>query len=192
MNKIIDKILYFLGVKKTFKLESTEYENNLLSNAFKKVFTPTINCINELAEGGTYNITLEYENVNNNKTERENFELLILNENLKGLRFKIILPSMLEIGGIKYKESYGLSNVLNITQGEKKFVVNANSVTEFKTEFLKLPQILEGRFLRFTSQDDQDKECYCRLVIPVKDTEMIYPTSILEYGKNLDPPCHRP
>lgn len=171
--------------KQIFEWKPSEHELKLLESGYKKFLTPTIDCLNTINAGGEFQISLEYDNLKSKTKDRQSFQLFITNDKWKGLRFKIILPELLEIGGVEHKESYGLCNKLDLTQGDKKFIIKANSVTEFKTKFPYVPQILEGRFLHLMSaNNEKDENNYFRLFIPVIDTEIIYPTSILEFTDN--------
>jgi hypothetical protein len=160
-----------------------EYETRIFKDSTKKVFKPTIDCLNKITKGGVFQITLEYSN-SKKETEKNKFKLEIIQQKVAGLPFKITLPNLLDIGGVEYKESYGLTNELIIEQEGQKYFVSADSIKDFKTEFPRKPQYLEGTFLNFRSTNEEKEENFYRIVICVQDTQMIYPTEILEYDKN--------
>lgn len=162
----------------------SEHEKKILEKAFLKILKPTIESITRITSKGTFKSNLLYEDTKGvAKTEPIDIELLSDNE--PGIKFKISLPEILNIGSVLYKESYGLTKELQLKNQETNLVIPENSVIKFKTIFPAKPQVLEGRFKRAIIRSSKNAETsYCRMVIPTDDTEMIYPSSIMEYGEN--------
>ena len=183
MKELINKILIRLRVKKSFIWTPPQYEVDKLKNAYEKIFKPTLDCLNKISQGGDFQITLSYINTNQEKFSKQ-FPITIFQDNQLGLKFKIKLTEMLNVDGVNYKESYGLSNELTIERNNVKFNISEDSVKDFKTNFPLIPQFLEGRFLNFKSFNHIPDSSYCRLIIRIENIDMIYPTSILEYEEN--------
>jgi len=169
---------------KSFEWKLSEHELKLLSNAKKKYFLASINLIKKCSIEQKFFISLRYTDLNTSLEVTGSFVLTIFPDVEAGIPFKIIIPDILPIGSVKYKESYGLSNELHLKQGNKEFLINRHSVTYFNANFPSKPQILEGIFSNFKSAKKESNKLYRRVIIPVKDTDMIYPTSILEYDEN--------
>jgi len=160
-----------------------EFEIKKLEKAYLKFFKPTIDYINKISGGGYYNTKLTYIDLEG-KNHNTKFEITLISDNEPGLKFKILLPNVLNIGSVKYKESYGLAEELILENKDTTLIIPENSVIEFNTKIPAKPQILEGRFKRVKTSKDYKNNSYCRLIIPTKDNDMIYPTTILEYKEN--------
>jgi hypothetical protein len=184
MKELINKLLQFFRIKSRIKWTAPAFEIELLEKAYKKTFKPTISCVKNVSNGGEFEVSLTYDNIKKKTKETTKYSVSILKEKRVGLPFKITLPTMLEIGGVKYKESYGLSNELLLEKDGKKYIVGKNSVADFKTNFPAKPQYLNGVFLNFKSSNKESDDTYRRLIIPAKDSELIYPTSVIEYNEN--------
>jgi len=154
-----------------------------IENAYFKTFKPTIDCINQLTKGGDYKIKLSYIDIKE-QTHTKQFTGTIVEDNQPGMRFKITLPNVLNVGNVKYKESYGLTGELKLKSPTSELFIPENSISDFETKLPAQPQILEGRFTHVKSLKEYSSKSYIRLVIPVKDKEMVFPTSILEYKEN--------
>jgi hypothetical protein len=162
----------------------SEQDLKLLNKAQKKYFLESLNYIKKYSIEQSFSVVLRYNDYNTKQEVSGSFALRIFPDVDAGIPFKITIPEILPIGGVKYKESYGLSNELHLKQGNNKFLVRENSTTYFNANFPSKPQILEGVFSTFQSYKKENKKLYRRLIIPVKDTDMIYPCSILEYDDN--------
>jgi hypothetical protein len=175
------KKLVFLERNRPIVWTPLEYETELLEKAESKIFKPTIAFCNGIASGGEFIVTLSYKKRISEELETKEYPLSIFNEKgIIGLPFKITLPKSLDIPGVLYKDSYGLTNELTLTRDGKKYYTEQDSVKDFRTVFPRKPQILEGVFTNFKSSNNPFPISFFRLVIQVKDTDMIYPTSILE------------
>lgn len=183
ITKIINKILEFLRFKKHISWPLLPHDLALLEKAYLKVFQPTLDCIKIFTSGGDFSVTLTYSKTDET-IESKKFMINIPNDNQNGLRFKIVIPEFLNIPGVLYMESYGLSNELILNKDGRQFIVEKESVKDFHTRFPAKPQILQGTFLNFKSSNKNIVNSYRRLIIASDDTDMIYPTSILEYADN--------
>jgi hypothetical protein len=183
MKTLISKILILLRIRKPFIWTPSEKEVELHEKANLKIFKPTINCLNLLAKGGDFNIKLSYKDSNGNN-QNNDFKTNLKSDNQSGIKFKITLPNILNIGAVNYKESYGLDEKLTLNSNNLKLFIPNNSVSDFETIFPAKPQILQGRFDKIQSLENRPKKSFCRIIIPVKDKEAIFPTSILDYKEN--------
>ena len=162
----------------------SEYEKEALKKAQKKFFTPTIECINKFSAEQQFKIVLKYENFATFIKEKKVFCLNIFREQENGIPFTIPISKSFLVPSVNYKESYGLAEQLDIKQGNNIFYTNINSVISFKANFPSSPRFLEGILTSLKSRKREPKYIYRRLLIEVKDTDMIFPTSILEYDNN--------
>lgn len=181
--ELINKILIVLRLKKPFVWTPLEYEIKKLNKAYPKIFKPTIDCINQFSKGADYKIALTYTDIKG-VTHKQQFTTSIISDEQSGIRFKIKLPNILNVGSVKFKESYGLSEELIIERSGEELFIPENSVIDFETKFPAKPQFLEGKFSGIKSKKQSPTNAYCRLVISNNDKEMVYPTSILDYKDN--------
>lgn len=170
-------------MKKKFIRPVLDSEKKILESAKLKNFIPTLNCLQKIALGGELEIQLQYTTLDN-KAVQQNYPFEILNNREQGLSFKIKLDEMLEVRGVKHKESYGLDQALTIIRGGDFFYTNIDSVTNFKTEFPTKPQYLNGILNNLKTFQKNPEPCYTRLVIRTNDTDLTYPTDILEFKEN--------
>jgi len=172
-----------LKIKKQSISAPLEFEVEKLKKAYLKIFKPTIESINRISDGGSYTTKLTYEDIEG-KLQTEQYNISLISDTEPGLKFSIRLANMINVGGVLFKESYGLTNELTIENKDTTLIIPENSVIKFKTIFPAKPQILEGRFTKIITSNKYDEKYFCRLVIQTKDNEMIYPTSILEFDEN--------
>lgn len=183
MKEFLNIVLVFLHLRKRQYIQPiTEHEKRILEKAKQKNFKPTVDVVQQIGLGGNFSILLNYKPLKSESTTNE-FPLEILNIREHGLPFKIILKEYLDTGGVQYKESYGLSKPLTVLSGKNKLYTDSDSVISFKTQFPQLPQILEGKFKNLRTFEKMD-ESYFRLVIHTQDTDMSYPSEILDYKDN--------
>lgn len=183
IKKCINRILIFLKLKKHFVIPILDFEKKILKNAKHKNFKPTVECLQKMALGGKYEIELSFI-TSDKKAVQQDFPFEILNNREQGLPFQIKVEKLPNIGGVLHKESYGLNKTLTIIQDGKSFYTNKESVSNFKTEYPKKPQYLHGTLNNLKTFSENPKACYARLVINTNDTELTYPTDILEFKKN--------
>lgn len=183
MKKIIDKLLIALKIKKQFVWTPPEMEQKKHENASLKLFKPTIDCINKISKGGKFSLSLTFTTLDN-ETITENFEAIINSDGQPGIRFEITLPKMLNVGSVEYKESYGLTEQLILKGKETNFLIPEDSVIDFETKFPAKPQILKGIFDKVSADNQPPEKAFFRLLIPIKDKELVFPTSILEFHEN--------
>lgn len=183
MKKLINKLLVALKIKKPFIWTPPEIELRKLEKAYSKYYSPTIECYNQFAKNREFEIELDFVDLDEKKCKNQ-FKITLNPDNLPGLKFKIIIPNILNVGGVKYKESYGLDKDLVLVNSTSKLFIPEDSVYEFETKFPTKPQVLEGRFSCFKSLNQYSKGAYYRLLVPIKDKDMVFPTSILDYKEN--------
>lgn len=170
-------------MKKAFIRPVLDSEKKIMESAKLKNFIPTVKCLEKLALGGKFEIQLLYTTVDN-KAVQQYFPLEILNSREQGLSFQIKLDEILDIGGVKYKESYGLDKALTIIREGDFLYTNIDSVINFKTEFPTKPQYLNGILNNLKTFQKTPKPSYTRLVIRTSDTDLTYPTGILKFEGN--------
>lgn len=170
-------------MKKPFIRPVLDSEKKIMESAKLKNFIPTVKCLRKLALGGDFEIQLLYTTVDN-KVVQQYFPLEILNSREQGLSFQIKLDEILDIGGVRYKESYGLDKALTIIREGDFLYTNIDSVINFKTEFPTKPQYLNGILNNLKTFQKTPKPSYTRLVIRTSDTDLTYPTDILEFEGN--------
>lgn len=170
-------------MKKKFVAPVLEHEKKMLDKAKLKLFKPTLAVIEKIALGGNFSISLAYKPLKSDMAAQE-FPLELINSREPGLTFKIIVKDDLDIGGVLHKENYGLSKPLAIRDNEERLYADEGSVISFKTVYPARPQILEGRLTNLkTFEKDVDKT-FIRLVVHTSDTDMTYPSEILEFTDN--------
>lgn len=159
------------------------YEKEIFEKAKKKFFKPTVETLNKIALGGKGSISLSYKPLKSDM-QRGSFAIELLNSRRKGLPFRITLEDYLETGGVLHKESYGLTNPLSININGAAYYTDSESVVNFKTEFPRKPQILEGTLIQLKTFEAMPPEMYARLVVHTDETDLMFPTGILEYSDN--------
>lgn len=181
--KAWNRVLIFFG-KRTFRWEMSEYEKKTLEEATRKNFLPCLNLINSFGTGGVFEIQLSYRDRDNDSQINGIYELEILKADKGSPAFKITAPQGIPVGGVKYSNSYGLDKELRFQDRETRYVVSPNSIFEFNANFPRLPLLLTGRFAHVRSDNEENQNVYRRMIIPVKETDMVYPTAILEFRDN--------
>ena len=179
------------SIKKTFNKkenlekflkEPHEMPTSQLKDAKEKKILPTMRAIHSLSSGGEFTIDLVY--ITSGKepeVKRESYQSVIKEVESNYLEFQIIVPKLPNVGGVMYKESYGLNNELYLKNESNTLRVLANSVTNFSTKYPYEPQILKGQFTQINQVVDSDyKDVFLRLVISTKDEDFKSPLSILE------------
>ena len=178
------KLALFKRRKNSIEWEPLDYEMKILNNAKLKIFLPTIESANHIVRGGMFSTELSYTDLQQNK-HTVRFDIALSTDKNPGIIFKLSTPNTFNIKGVKHAENYGLLERITLTNREKniKYIIPENSVREFETSFPSTPLVLEGRFTQLKT-DELVSTTYCRAIIPIKDKEMIYPTSILDYADN--------
>lgn len=166
----------------TFEWGFTEPEKKWLKEASLKLFKPTIKCIEEFTEGGNFKIELIYEVEGEIVKQRYTVNLEHTKES--GIKFKVTLPKILNVGSVMYSRSYGLDDELRLFKNGRIYYINENSVKDFNTGFPTKPQILKGSFIHFRSFKKDLKKSHWRQFVPVSGADMTYPTDILSRDKN--------
>jgi hypothetical protein len=152
------------------------------NSAKHKTLMPSIEACNDFLKGSQFTIKLAYININTKEEQTGDFQIELINDNNPGLHFKITNPELFTVGAVKYKESYGLNKSLVISNSQNiKLYVREESVKDFDTIFPLTPQVLTGTFTNISTVEySKLKDSYFRLIIRVHDTEICFPTAILE------------
>ena len=81
----------------------------IIEKAPLKIFQPCLDIISILENEKCYEVELHFDNTESKKKESKKAPIK-LHKSLhkKGLQFEILLDTILPIGGVLYKESYGL------------------------------------------------------------------------------------
>ena len=159
-------------------------EKECLKKAELKMFKPTLNYIN-LLRRGKFRTELEYMNIDNNVLEKIDVQFKIYNEkNVKGIPFSIKIPKVLPIGAVNEQGSYGLDLAIHIKNNKLDYLIPPHSISDFRTKYPSKPQIIKGLIKQIKTFQEVDDLAYYRLVIPVNDNNMIFPTDILSYKDN--------
>ncbi len=160
-----------------------DWEKRMLEGAVKKNFKPCINLVNAFANGGQYVIKLTYEGDDENEVTKSC--LLEIDKVRQGIpAFKIVSGERLTMKSVRYQGSYGLTGEIIFNERDKKYAFDADSILEFKSNFPALPVVLHGKMPRLRSDQQEPKLAYRRLTVQVEDTDMTYPSNILEFGEN--------
>jgi hypothetical protein len=183
LKKIRLRFSNLAGLKKKYNMQLSPYEKAVFDKAKKKLFQPTIETLNKIARGGVGQIELIYKPLKTD-AKTSTFPLELLDSRDKGLPFKITIDNYLDTGGVLHKESYGLDKELRIIKDGTAYYTEKDAVVNFKTQFPAKPQILEGTLVNFKTFDSMQNALYARMVVHTFDTQIIYPTDILEYGDN--------
>ncbi|HMV08179.1 MAG TPA: hypothetical protein PK325_00870 [Cyclobacteriaceae bacterium] len=184
LKEVLRRLTLYFRKADTFKWELSEAEKKKLETATRKNFLPCLELVNKFADGGTFEIVLNYTHRDTDLPQTQSYDVFIQPSINKGLDFKITALDGIPVGGVKYKESYGLDLSLRLTKDDKNYSVNKNSVFNFSNNFPSIPSIVTGSFSHFQSDNAEDAKTFRRTLIRVDDPDMMYPTSILEFGKN--------
>ena len=180
---------FIIGLKLKIKKNGTSEKfvkkpiENLkeFEGANKVYLIPSIVSIHDFASFGKSSIKLAYF-VEDGETNLKSIEypIKISFDKNPGIKFEIIMKNPPSVSGVLYKESYGLQNSLLIVNDGESIEISKSSVFDFSTLFPYKPQILNGRFsqanLKVTSKY---KNGYNRLILEIKDIEIISPQDIL-------------
>lgn len=150
-----------------------------LEKAEMKLFKPTLETVKLLSKGN-FQTKLEYQNIENKLFEEIEVQIKIHNEkNITGIPFSIKIPKVLPIGGVNNKESYGLDSEIHIKNDKSEYVIPSKSISNFRTKYPAKPQIIEGLIKRIKTCEGIEDLAFYRIVVPVNDNHMIFPTDIL-------------
>lgn len=149
----------------------------------QKIFKPTFDVINNFLKGGKYNISLNYESLDNGK-QQAIFPLKINQSNNKGINFEINLPDNFICRGVRFKESYGLDSPLKIYNNRSSFYIERGCVTNFETTFPRRPLTIRGDFKRIQTFEKLEDSAFMRCLIPTNDKDMIFPGYFLDCVPN--------
>lgn len=162
----------------------SNFEKKCIENAELKMFKPTLKYVN-LLNKGKFRAQLEYMNIENNVLEKIDVQFKIYNEkNIKGIPFSIKIPKVLPIGAVNEQGSYGLDLAIHIKNDKLDYLIPAHSISDFRTKYPSKPQIIKGLIKQIKTFQEVDDLAYYRLVIPISDNNMIFPTDILSYKDN--------
>lgn len=156
-----------------------EIEKEWLEKAEMKLFKPTLECMKLLSKGN-YRTKLEYQNIENSLFENIDVKFKIQNKkNIKGIPFSIKIPKVLPIGGVNNMESYGLDTEIHIKNDKFEYIIPPNSISNFRTKYPAKPQTIKGVINRIKTHEEVEDLAFQRIIIPIDDDNIIFPTNIL-------------
>lgn len=157
-----------------------EAPEKLLEDAIGKNIIQSVRAIHNLSSGGEFKVSLTFITIED-EIKKESYQTVIREVESNYYQFQIILPKIPNIGGVMYKESYGLNNELYLEGKSTRLRVLSNSVDNFSTKYPYEPQILKGQFTQINQVVSSNYEnVFIRLVIVANDTALKSPLSILE------------
>lgn len=166
---------------------------NMLKGAKKKYLLPTFRELNSFGKTITYTLPLTYPVTKDDKTTYKKIVCDIKLSRVKdqpGFFFKAVPRGNMDVGGIDYPESYGLENILCLSNPKrrKKYIVTKKSVSDFEWGFEKKKRTLTGRFLNFRSQNiTNDFKSFWRLVVPISEvaeSDVMIPAGVIDHKTN--------
>jgi hypothetical protein len=151
----------------------------LLDGAILKHTLPSLSAIGDFNTGGKFDITLIYFTLDG-EVESNAFPTYIKHQEGQGFSFSIVMETAPKVGGVMFKESYGLHRQLFLKNQSVIIEVAENSTTNFSTRYPYRPQVLKGNFGNLkTLTDLQYNAKFQRMMVSVKDTDFINPTAIV-------------
>jgi len=160
----------------------------ILENAIKIYLMPSITAIHDFAAPGNFKVKLIYlDRDDDKKVKVSEYPIQLFNDDNPGIKFEITMAQPPMVGGVEYKESYGLHRQLQLICENEGIVIAKNGVFDFSTRYPYQPQILKGRFRQANLvATNSYKNCYNRLILKVDDDKMIGPQNIIAHtGKHL-------
>lgn len=147
----------------------------------KTYLIPSITAIHDFAAPSEFTVHLSYEEHNDETTiKTTEYPVKLSDDGNPGIMFEITMSEPPSVGGVKFKESYGLHRQLILTNENERIAVTKNNVFDFSTRFPYKPQILKGRFSQANLIVPSGyKNSYNRLLIQVIDDEIIIPQHFL-------------
>lgn len=151
----------------------------LLDNAPLKHVLPSLTLINDFNALSKFEATLIYFNKDQEATTSK-YPAYIKHTPGHGFSFNIIMDEIPNVGGVLFKESYGLHRKVYLKNKATTIQVGENAVENFTTKFPYQPQQLKGDFtdLKTFTESDYDG-VFQRLVVTVNDTEFIGATGVV-------------
>jgi hypothetical protein len=147
----------------------------------KTYLIPSITAIHDFAAPSEFTVQLSYEEYNDETTiKTTEYSVKLSDDGNPGIMFEITMSEPPSVGGVKFKESYGLHRQLILKNENERISVAKNNVFDFSTRFPYKPQILKGRFSQANLIVRSGyKNSYNRLLIQVIDDEIIIPQHLL-------------
>lgn len=153
---------------------------SLLEGAMMKSTLPSLVAVNDFNALSKFEATLFYF-VREREVESGKYPAYVKHTAGRGFSFNIIMDNCPEVGGVMFKESYGLHRKVFLENKSDRIEVAENSVTNFSTRFPYMPQELKGNFTNLKTMTSSDYNgCFQRLMVSVNDTEFIGPAEVLQ------------
>jgi len=157
-------------------------QTRIPKDAIKINLVPSIVAIHDFAAPDDFKVKLVYLDSNTQEAKISEYPIILWHDKKPGIRFAITMNEPPNVGGVEYKESYGLHSQLGLIGENDRLMVARDSVFDFHTRFPFKPQILTGRFKQANLICAHEyKNVFNRLIIKVEDDKMIGPLDILEY-----------
>ena len=151
----------------------------LLDGAIMKYTLPSLAAINDFNSGSKFEITLIYFS-RAGEVRSSTFHAYIKHAEGKGFSFNIVMEAMPEVGGVMFKESYGLHRQLFLKNQSATIEVAENSVSNFTTRYSYQPQVLKGNFCNLKKLTASEyNNSFQRIMVSVADTDFIRPAAIV-------------
>ncbi|SDF93452.1 hypothetical protein SAMN05421827_102169 [Pedobacter terrae] len=158
---------------------------NLLNGVALKHILPSLSAILDFNAGGKFEVTLSYF-TREQEVKSSTFPAYIKHSEGKGFSFSIVMYTLPEVGGVMFKESYGLHRKLFLKNQSVIIEVAENSTSNFTTRYPYQPQVLKGNFSNLkTLTTSQYNNGFQRLIVSVNDTDFISPASIVQSSGQL-------
>ncbi|TCC99536.1 hypothetical protein [Pedobacter hiemivivus] len=156
----------------------------LLNNAPVKYVLPSLTRISDFKALNKFEITLFYF-TRESQVESSKHTAYTKHTDGQGFSFNIIMESIPDVGGVLFKESYGLHRSLYLQNKASTIKTGENSVKNFSTRVPYQPQQLKGNFSNLkTLTASEYNACYQRVIVPIRDTEFVGPAgSVLSTGR---------
>lgn len=157
----------------------------LLDNAPLKLVLPSLTLINDFNALSKFEATLIYF-TKEQEVKTGKYPAYVKHTQGHGFSFNIIMDEIPDVGGVLFKESYGLHRNVYLKNQAATIQVGENAVENFTTQFPYQPQQLKGDFTDLKTFTGSDYEgVFQRLIVTVNDTEFIGATGVVRATKEL-------
>jgi hypothetical protein len=144
-----------------------------------EVYPPITSAINDFNAGSKLEITLIYFS-RAGEVRSSTYPAYIKHAEGKDFSFNIVMEAMPEVGGVMFKESYGLHRQLFLKNESATIEVAENSVSNFTTRYPYKPQVLKGNFGNLKNLTASEyNNSFQRIMVSVADTDFIRPAAIV-------------
>ena len=173
-----------------------ESGREMLKGAKKKYLLASFKALNKFAVDSKYTVRLTSLPVNSEKKANPIAKTTVCDISIKksnsqlGFEFNAIPRNYMDVGGIKYPESYGLDNELILTSisSRKKYKIEKNSIKDFSITYSKKKQNLSGKFFNLKSNNfSEETKSFWRLIVPVSqvaESDITIPAGVVDHKRN--------